>query len=96
MKVIGTETRNVTIEVSAQECFLALAEHFGLKKVFYPDDDSYYKEIHTNGTLTQLQLMRDCSKHGSACYEFVGEPITDPTVLDTYTHLNAIHQKIFQ
>ena len=84
MKVNAMETRNVTVDITPKDCFLAFADYFGLRDVFRPGNNSYYNEIEENGKLTKLQKMTDISRHGSPCYEPKGDPITDPNKLEAF------------
>lgn len=91
MKVNAIETRNVTVDITPKDCFLAFADYFGLRDVFRPGNNSYYNEIEENGKLTKLQKMTDISRHGSPCYEPKGDPITDPNKLEAFAALKKLY-----
>lgn len=91
MKVKAVETRNVTVDITPKDCFLALTDHFGLRDIFRPGNNSYYNEIEENGKLTKLQKMTDISRHGSPCYEPKGDPITDPNKLEAFAALKKLY-----
>lgn len=91
MKVKAVETRNVTVDITPKDCFLALADYFGLRDVFRPGNNSYYNEIEENGKLTKLQKMTDISCHGSPVYEPTGNPITNPNKLEAFAALKKLY-----
>lgn len=91
MKVNVVETRNVTVDITPKDCFLALTDHFGLRDVFEPDSNSYYKAIEKGGKLIKLQKMTDISCHGSPVYAPTGDPITDPKKLEAFTFLKRLY-----
>ena len=91
MKVKVVETRNVTVDITPKDCFLALTDHFGLRDVFEPDSNSYYEAIEKCGKLIKLQKMTDISRHESPTYEPTGNPITDPKKLEAFTFLKRLY-----
>lgn len=91
MKVKAVETRNVTVDITPKDCFLALTNHFGLRDVFEPNSNSYYKAIEKGGKLIKLQKMTDISCHGSPVYEPTGNPITNPNKLEAFAALKKLY-----
>lgn len=91
MKVKAVETRNVTVDITPKDCFLALTDHFGLRNVFEPNSNSYYKAIEKGGKLIKLQKMTYISCHGSPVYEPTGNPITDPNKLEAFAALKKLY-----
>lgn len=91
MKVKAVETRNVTVDITPKDCFLALTDHFGLRDVFEPNSNSYYKAIEKGGELIKLQKMTYISCHGSPVYEPTGNPITNPNKLEAFAALKKLY-----
>lgn len=91
MKVKAVETRNVTVDITPKDCFLALTDHFGLRDVFEPNSNSYYKAIEKDGELIKLQKMTYISCHGSPVYEPTGNPITNPNKLEAFAALKKLY-----
>lgn len=91
MKVKAVETRNVTVDITPKDCFLALTDHFGLRDVFEPNSNSYYKAIEKGGKLIKLQKMTYISCHGSPVYEPTGNPITNPNKLEAFAALKKLY-----
>lgn len=86
MKVNGTLTQEVTIEISPQEAFRALANAFNLEE---PLCDSlygtYWKVDEDENGKECLQCYKDESHHCSPQYEPVkGKKITHPDLIKAY------------
>lgn len=92
MTIQGIRKEQVTIDVTAKECFLALLKEYGLYYVFQPTNDTYWKEIKTKHFVTELREMENVSYHGSPQYEETGRAITDKETLTAYYHMKALNQ----
>lgn len=93
MHVSGIETRNVTVEVTAEECLRAIAKDNQIEKMLFPSYNTYWEEEHDiQGNLIQLTEMQDVSRHGSSDYQPTGNHCKQKFYLDCYTHLKALKQ----
>lgn len=93
MKVSGIETRNVTVEVTAEECLRAIAKDNQVEEMLFPSYNTYWEEEHDiQGNLIQLTEMQDVSRHGSSDYQPTGNYCKQKFYLDCYTHLKALKQ----
>lgn len=91
MKVTGIETRNVIVEITAEECIRALAKENQVEQMLFPPHNTYWEEEHDiQGNLIQLTEMQDISRHGSSDYQPTGNYCKQKFYLKCYTHLKAL------
>lgn len=94
VNVNAIESRNVSVQITATECFKGLCSELNILGLIKPNYGIMYKETRKNGKLVQLTEFEDTSRHGSANFEETGCVITDPKTLQSYelmTALNTIH-----
>lgn len=93
MMIHATETRQVKVDVTPEECFQALCSHVHLRHILYPSNDTIWKEERNkNGVLTQLVEETDISRHGSPCWQPTGKVVADSYTLNLYQHFLAVKQ----
>lgn len=94
VNVNAIESRNVSVQITAAECFKGLCTELNVLSLIKPDYGIIYKETRKNDKLVQLTELEDTSRHGSANFEETGCIITNPKTLQSYelmAALNAIH-----
>lgn len=94
VNVNAIESRNVSVQITAAECFKGLCAELNILSIIKSDYGIMYKETRKDGKLVQLTKLEDTSRHGSANFEETGFIITNPKTLQSYelmAALNAIH-----
>lgn len=94
VNVNAIESRNVSVQITAAECFKGLCTELNILSLIKPNYGVMYKEIRKDGKLVQLTELEDTSRHGSTNFEETGCVITNPKTLQSYelmAALNAIH-----
>lgn len=82
MKIRGTKTERVEVEVAPEDLLRGLQQHFGLGEVFlHPAYNNYWQWGEYGNTLVE---MEDISRHGSPCYQESGRKISDNRSLKAY------------
>lgn len=89
MTIKGRRVERVEIEVKPEDLLGGLQEYFGLKEVFTPRYNSYWRWSSDGSILVE---MVDLATHGSPRYEESGREITDELSLKAYMLLEPLRK----
>lgn len=94
MKVLGVESKRITVEITPKECIKGLSKEYKLDKILFPPKHIYWKpEYGIDKSIVKLVKLRFNIHQG--CYESTGEFIDDKFTLEIYTHLKPLQKLIY-